>query len=101
MTPILPVCRMIGLLSFAGVNIIKIRISVLRAFYPFFCKTENKSSYLRNLEYKKRRKIQKHGEKYENTKKVCKIEIRSFITMKNLKIQRKILFLQFYECFIY
>ena len=49
-----------------GDNIIKLRISVLRAFYPFFHKTE-KSFYLRNLEY------EKTEIKYENKEKNTKI----------------------------
>ena len=35
-----------------------------------FCKTENESFYLGNLEYKKRRKNTKHREKNENIKKM-------------------------------
>ena len=73
----------------AGVNIIKLRISVLREFSLFFRKTENESFYLRNLAYEKTEKNYESMEKNMKIQKnVRKMGIQSFIIMKNTKTDK-------------
>ena len=54
-----------------GVNIIKLRITVLRAFYLFFVKLKTNLFISRNLEDEKTEK------KYKNTEKNMKIRRKS------------------------
>ena len=55
-------------------NSIKCRISVLRTFYPYFCKQENGSLDFGKIRYGKQKK-------YRNTEKIRKTEIQFFITL--------------------